>query len=145
MSEKSAILNFPKSQIDKPVISYVVKNFGIEINILQASITPEEDGRMFVIFRGKNQSINDALSYLEESRVQVILPTQNLVWNESRCVACSACVGQCISNAFTVDPKTFKVVYNSERCIACELCIPACSYKAVESVSDHLKRTGELS
>ncbi|MCP4602988.1 MAG: 4Fe-4S dicluster domain-containing protein [Proteobacteria bacterium] len=145
MSQKSAILNFPKSQIDRPVISHIVKNFDVEVNILKASITPEEDGRMFVIFEGKQKSINKALGYLEESKVQVILPTQNLIWNEDRCVACTACVGQCSSNAFTVDPKTFRVEYNSERCIACELCIPACFYKAVESVGNHLKRTGELS
>jgi L-aspartate semialdehyde sulfurtransferase ferredoxin len=65
--------------------------------------------------------------------------------DEERCVHCGACVGQCASAAFTVDRSTRKVVFDPGRCIACELCIPACAYGAVESVNDHLRRTGEAS
>jgi len=142
MVQKFAILNFPKSMIEKPVISRVIRDYDVEVNILQAKITPEEDGRMFVIFSGGPDAVEQSLGYLRESGVQVILPTQNLVWDESRCVSCSACVGQCISNAFTVDPQTHRVTYESERCIACELCIPACFYKAIASVGDHFKKNG---
>ena len=53
MTQKSAILNFPKSLLDRPVVSQVIRKYEVEVNILQASITPEEDGRMFAIFRGK--------------------------------------------------------------------------------------------
>jgi L-aspartate semialdehyde sulfurtransferase ferredoxin len=76
--------------------------------------------------------------------VHVILPLRNLVWDEASCVGCGACVGQCPSAAFTVKDKTQDVVFTGERCIACKLCIPACSYGAVELVSHHLRRTGEI-
>jgi len=69
---------------------------------------------------------------------------RNLVWDEDACVHCGACAGQCPSGAFHVEEETRKVVFEHDKCIACELCIPACSYGAVQSVSDHLKRTGEL-
>ncbi|MCP4602566.1 MAG: 4Fe-4S dicluster domain-containing protein [Proteobacteria bacterium] len=144
MIQQSAILNFPKALIDSPVISHVIRNYDVEVNILQAHITPEEDGHMFAIFSGEKSSVNGAFEYLKKSTIQVILPTRNLVWNEEHCVHCTACVGQCPSAAFTVDQKTFKVDYNEKRCIACKLCIPACSYNAVESASDYLRRTGEL-
>ena len=144
MAQVSAILNFPKAKIDSPVISTVIRKMEVEVNILQAHITPEEDGHMFAIFSGEKKSVDDAFEYLKKNNVRVILPTRNLVWDEAKCVHCTACVGQCPSAAFTVDPDTKQVVYKADRCIACKLCIPACSYGATESVSDHFRRTGEL-
>lgn len=144
MIQRSAILNFPKTIVDTPIISRVIRGFDVEVNILQASITPEEDGHMFAIFRGKNKAVEQSLQFLREQQVRVILPTRNLVWDNDKCVHCTACVGQCPSNAFTIDEKNYHVIFNEERCIACELCIPACSYGAVEAIGDYLKRTGEL-
>ncbi len=144
MFQQSAILNFPKLLIGRPVISYIVRNYDVEVNILQASITPEEDGHMFAIFKGDKGAVQDSLSYLRENQVRIVLPEKNLVRDESLCIHCSACVGQCISGAFTVHPETYEVVYEAEHCIACELCIEACSYGAIESVSEHLKKTGDL-
>jgi ferredoxin len=144
MIQVSAILNFPRSKIDRPVISNVIREKEIEVNILQAHITPEEDGHMFAIFSGDEASVEGAFEYLKKNEVRVILPTRNLIWDETRCVHCTACVGQCPSAAFTVDPDTRRVVYKAKRCIACKLCIPSCSYGARESVSDHFRRTGAL-
>ena len=144
MIQKSAILNFPKSLISSPVISRVIRDHDVEVNILQAHITPEEDGHMFAIFSGKKAAVDKAFEYLKQNSVRVVLPNRNLIWDEDKCVHCTACVGQCPSAAFTVDADTYKVVYEASRCIACKLCIPACSYRAMESVSDHFRRTGEL-
>ncbi|MCP4677288.1 MAG: 4Fe-4S dicluster domain-containing protein [Deltaproteobacteria bacterium] len=144
MIQKSAILNFPKDLIDRPVISRVIREHDVEVNILQAHITPETDGHMFAIFSGKESAVDRALKYLKESQVRVALPTRNLVWVEDRCVDCTACVGQCPSAAFTVDEETREVSYDETRCIACKLCIPACSYGAVEALDEHFRRTGGL-
>ncbi len=144
MFQQSTILNFPKALLGSPVISKVIKKYDLEVNILQATITPEEDGHMFAIFSGKKKAVSQALDYLEDNQVQVIKPEKNLVRDETRCVHCTACVGQCISNAYTVEPDTYKVVYDPEKCIACKLCIDACAFGAVESIGDHLKRTGAL-
>ena len=144
MSQRSVILNFPKSLIDRPIISELIKRNGIEINILQAYITPEEDGRMFVIFKGKQESIDKALAYIEQIGLTAILPAQNLYWHEDLCVHCGACVGQCPSHAFTLHEESAKIEFHAPQCIACELCIPACGYGALESVREHLKKTGVL-
>ena len=99
---------------------------------------------MFVIFRGEAASVEDALDYLRSKKVHVVLPQRNVVWEEESCIHCSACVGQCNTGALTMNPESFEVVYDGSRCIACKLCIPACSYGALESVSDHLRKRGEL-
>jgi Fe-S-cluster-containing dehydrogenase component len=88
--------------------------------------------------------VNKALDFLKQNEVQAILPVKNLVWDEEACVHCSACTGQCLSGALAVDRQSMKVVYEGEKCIACELCIAACPFGAVESISDHLEKTGEL-
>ena len=51
MIQRSAILSFPKEIVDRPVITQLVRDVGVEVNILQAHITPEEDGHMFAISR----------------------------------------------------------------------------------------------
>ncbi len=144
MIQKSVILNFPRTKVDKPVISSVIRGFDVEVNILQAHVTPEEGGRMFTIFKGERLQVDGALDFLRQNDVQTILPVKNLVWNEELCVHCGACVGQCLSSAFNTDASSRRTLFDAEKCLACELCIPACSYGAVESIGDHLERQGEL-
>jgi ferredoxin len=144
MIQKSVILNFPRALVDKPVISSVIRNYDVEVNILQAFITPDEEGQMFTLFKGQARAVDRALDYLRENDVRTILPVKNLVWDEARCVHCGACVGQCLSSAFTQDSVTRLTLHEAEKCVACELCIPACGYGAIESIGDHLRKTGEL-
>ena len=144
MYHRSAVLTFPKSHIDKPHTSHIVKAFDVEVTIMHASITPVADGQMFAIFRGDEDAVNEAFTYLRENEVRIILPEKNLIRDEEKCIHCSACVGQCFSGAFSVDPETHKVIYDGDKCIACGLCVEACSYGVIESVSDQLRRTGAL-
>ncbi len=94
MIEKSAILEFPSQLIDSPIISHIIRKSDVEVNILQAYITPKQAGHMFVIFRGEEDAIDQSIKYLEEKQVKVVLPIQNLMWEEGNCVHCTACVGQ---------------------------------------------------
>ncbi len=144
MYQKSAVLTFPKSHIDKPHTSHIVKTFDVEVTIMHASITPVADGNMFAIFRGDEDAVNKAFEYLVENDVRIILPEKNLIRDEEKCIHCSACVGQCFSGAFSVDKDTHKVIYDGDKCIACGLCVDACSYGVIESVGEQLKRTGAI-
>ena len=140
--EKGAILYFPKSLIDRAVISHIVRVIDVDINILSAQITPEEDGRMFAIFSGKASSVEKALQFLRDSNVEVTTPVSALLWDEEKCVHCGACVGQCLSKAFVPDPVSGKVVFDPHACIACKLCLPACGYGALEMLNNHVLKDG---
>ena len=144
MIEKNAILTFPKELIDQPFVSKLIKEKDIEINILQAYITPQEDGQLFAIFKGEENAVEEAIKELQQKKIKVVLPSQNLIWSDEKCVHCGGCTGQCTTGALTMNPQTYKVQYESSNCIACKLCIPACSYGALESISDHLRTIGEL-
>jgi ferredoxin len=142
--QQSIIMHFQRSLVDRPIISHMIQTFGLEVNILQAYITPDEGGHMFSILQGEEEAVSQALAYLDGLKVKTILPTRNLVMDEDKCVHCGACVGACGTGALSVDPDTARIVYENRKCIACELCIPACAYGAIESISDHLRKKGEL-
>jgi len=144
MIQKSVILNFPSEVVDKPILSSMIKKFDLEVNIIQAYVAPDEDGKMFTIMKGSESAVEGAFSYLKDLGVRMIFPTKNLVRDEQKCVHCGACVGQCSPRAFTVDQDSQHILFDTERCIACDLCIPSCCYGAIESISEHLRKKGEL-
>jgi ferredoxin len=140
MTQRSAIFHFPADLYDRPVVSRLVQEFDVEVNILNAHITPQQCGHMFAVLDGEEAAVHRALAAMQAMGVETILPVKNLVWNEDNCVHCGACAGPCRPGAFSVDPATRRVVFDPTRCIACNRCIPACSYGAIESVDDHLRR-----
>jgi len=131
MSQKSVELHFSKDLVEKPIVSHLIKNFDVELNILQARITPEEDGTMFLLFEGPEAALEKAFNYLKELGVKTIFPATRLVWHEEKCTHCGACVGQCLPKAFFVETETREVIFDESRCIACELCIPACIFGVI--------------
>ncbi len=137
MAKKSAILHFGHDLVERPIISDLIRNHDVSVNILQASITPEEDGTMFVQIEGTDKAVKKAFDYLKEEGVGLIFPAKNLIWDKDKCTDCGACVAQCLVRALTVN-ESKKLDFDSDKCIACGLCIPACPYHALESVTDHL-------
>lgn len=142
--QRSVILHFPRTLTDRPIISHLVRDYDVEVNILQAYIMPDEGGHLFAILQGEEKSLERALGFLKGLGVRTILPTRNLVWDDQTCVHCGACVGHCRTGALAFDPETLRVVYDPERCLGCGLCIPACGFGAIESIGQHLLRKGEL-
>ncbi len=144
MIQRSVLLEFPAAIAGQPIVSRVVRRFDVEVNNIQATITPEQDGRMFAIVTGEDADVLRALEWLRASEVRTTLPVQNLVWHEGRCTHCGACIGQCAPRAFSVDPATARVVFAAERCVACDLCVPACAYGALEALGHRVATAGEV-
>jgi len=133
MEQRSVILNFPKESIEQPVISNVIKKFGIDINILQAKISPEEDGYMFAIIKGDAKSLKESLSYIKKLGVITKLLDDNITKDDKKCTNCGACIAHCIPGALSMDKKSYEILFETEKCIGCELCLSACAYNAITS------------
>lgn len=142
MSQKTVVLSFPRTTVEQPLISTIVRRFEVEVSIIQAHIAPDHEGRMVASFSCADESMERALDFLRDSGVEVNLPLKNLVRHEHQCVHCGACVGQCNSGAFSVHSTTAEVVFDQSRCIACELCIRACGFGVLESIHDQLAEEG---
>ncbi len=132
MQKKRVILGYPPHLVDEPVISRLVKDHDLIVNITRARITPREEGRMVVELTGKRPNLDAGFRYLKEMGVKVEPLAQDIKWHEDRCVHCTACISICPSKALNIDRASMEVSFTRDKCIACELCIPVCSYRAME-------------
>ena len=126
------VLHFPDRLIDKPIVSRLVKDFGLEFNILKASVTPGEEGLMVMELTGERRNYDKGVKYLTEAGVKIQALSQDMVRNEARCTHCGACITLCPTGAFSLEPGTRKVIFDHTKCVVCELCIKACPPRAME-------------
>lgn len=132
MAKKRLVLTFPPGLIEQPITYQLIKNYGLMVNILRASIAPNEEGKLIVEVSGESKDLNKGIDYLSELGVEIQPLAQDVNWHEERCIHCTACIPICPTGAFSTNPPNMSVSFNSEKCIACELCVPICPYKAIE-------------
>jgi len=132
MSSVKLVLTFPPRLISEPIVYRLVKEQDLKVNILRASITPDEAGHMVLELSGEKAQIDAGIALLDQSGVHAEPLSKDVVWREDLCVHCTACVTSCPTGALAVDRATMRVSFDEEKCIACELCLPVCSYKAME-------------
>ena len=132
MQKKRIVFNYPQKLIDQPVISRLIKDYDLEVNIMRARITPKEEGRLVLEITGKRADIDAGFKYLSGIGVEVQSLAQDVKWREDRCTHCTACITICPTKALDVDRAGMEVSFKKERCIACELCISVCPYQAME-------------
>jgi len=126
------VLHFPDRLVDKPIVSRLVKDFGLEFNILKASVSPGQEGLLVMELTGDRRSYDKGVKYLTEVGVRIQSLSQDVVRNEARCTHCGACITLCPSGAFSLEPGTRKVLFDHTKCVVCELCIKACPPRAME-------------
>ena len=132
MQKKRVVFSYPQQLVDQPIITRMVKDFDLTINILRARITPKDEGRMVLEIIGKRSALEAGINYVKEIGVEIQPLAQDVKWHEDRCTHCTACISVCPSKALDVDRKTMEVSFNRDKCIACENCIPVCPYQAME-------------
>lgn len=131
MVSKRIVLTFPHKLVDQPIVYKLVKDFDLVFNILQAKITPKEEGLMVVELKGKKENYAEGIKYLTGLGVKIQPLSQDVTRDEERCTHCGACITVCPTGALYIDKKTRKVIFDSDKCIACELCVKACPPRAM--------------
>ena len=129
---KRIVLHFPKRMVDRPIVSRLVKDYDLDLNILKALVTPEEEGLLVLVLSGEQQEYDKGIRYLTKTGVKIQSLSQDVLRNEERCTHCGACIAICPSGAFELDPVTRRVDFYNEKCVACGLCIKACPPRAME-------------
>lgn len=131
MVSKRIVLTFPHKLVDQPIVYKLVKDFDLVFNILQAKITPKEEGLMVVELKGAKENYAEGIKYLTSLGVKIQPLSQDVTRDDSKCTHCGACIAICPTEALYIDKKTMKVIFDSEKCIACELCVKACPPRAM--------------
>ncbi|MBP7056289.1 MAG: 4Fe-4S binding protein [Candidatus Omnitrophica bacterium] len=131
MVSKRIVLKFPHKLVDQPIVYKLVKEYDLMFNILQAKITPQEEGVMVLELKGVKENYAEGIKYLTGIGVRVEPLDQDVTRDEDRCTHCGACVVVCPTGALSSDVRTRKVIFDAEKCIACELCVRACPSRAM--------------
>ncbi len=126
------VLKFPHRLLDQPIVTRLVKDYDLELNILKAYVTPREEGLMVLELKGNKTKYDGGVKYLKGLGITVEPLSRDVVRNDKKCTHCGACVAVCPTEALVLERKTMKVDFHSEKCVACELCVPACPPRAME-------------
>ncbi|MFC1811422.1 NIL domain-containing protein [Thermodesulfobacteriota bacterium] len=137
MKRMKVVLNFSEDIVEDPITYHLISDYGIQVNILRASIDPGKQGMMVVELGGEENQISQGLDYLERVGVQVEPLAQEIRHLEDRCTSCTSCVPHCPTQALEVDRQSWYVSFEPEKCIICLSCIEACIYRAM-SVTERL-------
>ena len=132
MVSKKIVLTFPHNLLDKPIVYKLVKDFNLTFNILQARVTPEEEGLLILELSGKKEDYEKGINYLTDLGVKIKPLSKDIIRDEERCTHCGACVVICPSGALNLEKDTMKVNFDAKKCIACELCVKTCPPRAMK-------------
>ncbi|RKY38804.1 MAG: (Fe-S)-binding protein [Candidatus Omnitrophota bacterium] len=143
MLSKKVVLTFPQPLLDKAIVYRLIKDYNLIFNILQARITPDEEGVMILEIRGKREDYKAGVDYLRETGVKVRPLNESIFWRESECTHCGLCTDVCPTQALTLERPEMRVRFEKKRCIACELCISLCPVRAIERRVNKKRKSDE--
>ena len=138
MYSKILILHFPKSEVQKPIVYHLTKDYDLVFNILNAAILPHKEGVMVLELSGMRKNYRDGVKFLKDQGVQVKNASQEVKRNNKKCTDCGACTAVCPTGALSIQRPEMRVAFDQEKCSICELCVPACPPRAMEVRPAHL-------
>jgi ferredoxin len=130
---KILILRFPKTEVHKPIVSILVREYDLTFNILNATILPRKEGVMVLELSGTRKNFKEGVQYLKNQGVDVQNASQEIKRVKKKCTHCGACTAVCPTGALAIQRPEMFVVFDQKKCSLCELCIPACPPRAMEA------------
>lgn len=128
---KKIVLHFSENTSNQPIVFRLVKDHGLEFNILKANIDYKKEGLLILELKEEEKNYDAGIKYLEDTGVNIQPLSQDIIKDEKRCIDCGVCIPLCPSDALEFDIKR-KVNFEDSKCIACEMCVKACPQKAME-------------
>jgi L-aspartate semialdehyde sulfurtransferase ferredoxin len=131
MNARILVLRFPKDIVDKPIITYLVRDYNLTFNILKAQIYPRKEGLLVMELLGEPADYERGIQYLKDVGVEVEPVAQGIRRDDTMCYQCGACTAVCPTGALYIRRPEMEVLFDSEGCSACELCVKACPSRAM--------------
>ena len=131
MYSKILILRFPKSEVKKPIVCHLARDYDLIFNILNATVLPRKEGIMVLELSGTRKNYKRGVSYLKSQGVHVKNASQEIKRNNRICTHCGACTAVCPTGALAVARPEMRVEFKQKACSVCELCVAACPSRAM--------------
>lgn len=132
MYSKILSLRFPVTEVQKPIVCNLARNFDLVFNILNAGILPRREGFMVLELSGSRKNFKDGINYLKSQGVDVQNASQEVKRDDSICIQCGACTAVCPTGALSIQRPEMIVIFDQKKCSVCELCVPACPPRAMK-------------
>ncbi len=128
------LLRFSEKIVDEPIVSQIVLELKVPINILTAHVN-SKGGEVLAEVPG--ESLDKIVKAFRKRGATVYLPKLIEVDTE-KCVSCGACVALCPMEAITTDEDA-SINFNKEKCVGstCSVCVDACPARAIKSVKQN--------
>jgi len=132
LHSKILILRFDKTEVQKPVVCYLARDYDLIFNILNAAVLPRKEGIMVLEISGTIKNFREGVKYLKDQGVHVESASQEISRDKNKCTHCGACTAVCPTGALSIERPEMSVNFEQKKCSICELCVPACPTRAME-------------
>lgn len=132
MYSRILVLRFPQTEVQKPIVCHLARNYDLIFNILNATVLPRKEGIMVLELSGSRKNFNEGVQYLKSQGVSVQNASQEIKRDNDKCTHCGACTAVCPTGALWIKRPEMIVNFDQGRCSVCELCVPACPPRAMK-------------
>ena len=128
------LLNFSENIVEKPIISQIILELKIPINIITARVD-SKGGE--VLAEVDDVALQKVVKKFRERGATVSIPKLIEIDAEG-CFSCGACITLCPVEAIGLDIDA-SVVFNQEKCLGstCSACVDACPPRVIKSVKQN--------
>jgi len=123
------ILKFSSDVVDEPAIAKTVLETKTVINILRATVDYDE-GTMVVSIDGDEKAREKVVASLRKKGVEVTRIQRSIINDETRCVACGACISVCPAGVLSLG-KDKSLIIEKEKCHRCGICVQVCPRRSL--------------
>lgn len=135
MSKMKLGLTFPPEHTEEPIITKLVR-LDLSINILKASISQGNKGKMIMEVTGDDENIEKGIDYLESQDIKIKIYTDSVIRYEEKCMHCGACTAVCPSSALVMNQDSWELEFDMDKCVLCGHCISACPARAIKNFEE---------
>lgn len=132
MNNTRLTLYFPPNLTSKALTYDLVKIYDWKINIIRASISEGQEGRLLLDVETSTEKLKEGLDYLAEAGIEVKNLEKQVFIDKDECISCGACTGVCLPGALEMDKITWELIHKPEKCIVCGLCEAACPIQIIK-------------